>query len=126
MQGWAFFRVENESVLKDAVHEALVGAKIEPLPYNHPASGVGLVFFDAVSTELCNFLREVTNQGAERVLAIGASRACFGNVDCWQLLKAGASDVLAWDQSQCPGTEVAARLRRWDAVDTLMHSPIVQ
>jgi transcriptional regulator with GAF, ATPase, and Fis domain len=125
MRVWSFFRLDNESALKSAVHRALTSTPIELVPYDHHSSGPGLVFFDAMSAELCGFLREVT-RGGERVLAIGASRSCFDSENCWQLLGAGASDVLAWDYSDDPGADIAARLLRLESVDMLMRSPLVQ
>ena len=126
MRVWSFFHLNNESVLKSAVHTALTGTRMELVPYEHRSSGPGLVFFDAVSPELCDFLREVTRGRDERVLAVGAARSCFDNENCWQLLNAGAADVLAWDHSDDPGADIAARLLRLESVDTLMRSPVVQ
>jgi transcriptional regulator with GAF, ATPase, and Fis domain len=126
MRVWTLFRLDNDSVLKSAVHGALTSTAIELVPYDHQRSGPGLVFFDAVSAELCGFLREVTRGREERVLAVGASRSCFDSENCWQLLDAGASDVLAWDHSDDPAADITARLLRLESVDTLIRSPVVQ
>ncbi len=99
---------------------------IEPVPYDPEGAGPGLVVFDSVSAELCAFLREVTRRDAGRVLAVGASRSAFNAENCWQLLGAGASDVFAWDHSGDPGAEIAARLNRWEIVDHLMRSQMVE
>lgn len=126
MRIWTFFRVDDASFVKSTVPKSLASAMIETAPYDAQSTGPGVVFFDGVSGELCSFLREVTRHGAERVLAVGASRSSFNSVNCWQLLNAGAADVFAWDHSGDPGADIAARLRRWDAVDNLMRSRTVQ
>lgn len=126
MRVWTSFRLDNESVLKSLVHRTFTNTAIELVPRDHDNTGPGLVFFDTVSAELCGFLREVTRGRDECVLAVGASRSCFDSGNCWQLLNAGASDVLAWDRSDDPGADIAARLLRSEAVETLMRSPAVQ
>jgi transcriptional regulator with GAF, ATPase, and Fis domain len=44
----------------------------------------------------------------------------------WQLLHAGASDVLTWSSGANLGEHIRARLERWRAVDDLVNSPPVQ
>jgi transcriptional regulator with GAF, ATPase, and Fis domain len=126
MRVWISFRLKQEAELKCRVQETLRDAAIEIVPYQSDVPGPGLVFFDCVSAELCTFLREVTQNNAERVLAMGASRSAFAAGDCWQLLAAGAADVFAWDHSDDPGSEIVARLQRWETVDNLLHSHTVQ
>src|SRR5262249_5688541 len=71
-------------------------------------------------------LHEISRGGLERVLAIGSSRAAFDAGGSWRLLAAGASDVFAWDHSSDPAGEIAARMRRWQTVDALAGSRLVQ
>src|SRR5262249_54970837 len=44
----------------------------------------------------------------------------------WQLLHAGASDVLVGSSDADLGQRIKARLERWQAVDDLVNSPAVQ
>ena len=45
--------------------------------------------------------------------------------DAWDLVHAGASDVVSWHEAADPVGEVAARLQRWRLVDELTASPEV-
>jgi transcriptional regulator with GAF, ATPase, and Fis domain len=115
-----------------ASHLADVAATLGPtdivihkLDPNAP-EGLGLLLFDEISLPLCDFLREISRSGTERVLAIAASHSSVNNNAIWQLLFAGASDVLAWDSSPAFAERVTARLQRWDAVDRLVESSLVR
>ena len=88
--------------------------------------GPGLVVFDACTPGLVERLQEVSRGGDERVLAVAASAAALANRAAWQIRKAGASDVFAWDHSADPAGEIAARFTRWAEVDAAVRSPIVQ
>lgn len=75
---------------------------------------------------MCNFLSESSNHGHRRVLAVVTSSSLLRDGGAWKLLHSGASDVLAWDKLANPGHEIAARLERWDAVEKIMTSTLVQ
>jgi transcriptional regulator with GAF, ATPase, and Fis domain len=126
MRVWMHFQTSVESIDRIAVERALAGAGLEPTGESQPRAGAGLLFFDTVSPDLCDFLRETSRDGLELVLAVGASRAAFGDSSPWSLLSAGAADVFTWDHSADPAVEIAARLRRWEAVDALAASQRVQ
>jgi len=91
-----------------------------------PPRGPGIVFFDEVSAQLLDLLREASKSGMERVLAIALSRTGMKPTDIWRLLGAGASDVFAWDHSDDPAREIAARFERWQIVDEILRSPLVK
>jgi transcriptional regulator with GAF, ATPase, and Fis domain len=104
---------------------AEAGLPTRPLD-RRAAAGPGLVFFDAVSDGLCDFLREISREGRERVLAVATASGVLGGAASWRLLEAGASDVFAWDHSTEPALEIVARLRRWEDVDSLVGSRAVR
>src|SRR5215204_1873463 len=85
-----------------------------------------VVFFDEFSQGLCDFVREVSRGGLERVLAIAATGAAAAGDVVWRLLGEGASDVFAWDRRGDPAREVAARFARWEKIDQLVNSPLVR
>jgi transcriptional regulator with GAF, ATPase, and Fis domain len=88
--------------------------------------GPGVLFFAEVTPPLCEGVRRASRNGLERVLAVAATGAALARGGSWRLLQAGAGDVLAWDQSEDPAGDVAARFERWEAVDRLVRSPLVQ
>lgn len=85
-----------------------------------------LFFFNTIDQRLLDFLRETSHHGLKRVLAIAASNSTLTNGTVWRLLQAGASDVFSWDHPATPEREVKNRLDRWNTVDQLVRSPLVQ
>jgi transcriptional regulator with GAF, ATPase, and Fis domain len=91
-----------------------------------PATGSGLLFFDRVTENLCDRLRDHCCEGCDRILTVGVGSAPLSPGESWRLLASGASDVLRWnDSADCP-EEIRARLERWREVDRLVGSPLVR
>lgn len=85
----------------------------------------GVVFFAAVTPPVCDFIRAASRDGQQRLLAV-ALRQERGDGTAWEILEAGAADVLRWQAgSDIPGA-IAARIRRWQEVDELLTSAAVQ
>jgi transcriptional regulator with GAF, ATPase, and Fis domain len=101
------------------------GIELQPRDH-HGQAGPGIVYFESVSSELIEFLRAASDEGTSRVLAVVASSDDIDDRAVWALLEAGASDLVAWDQSSGVATEIAARFERWNAVDRLLESPLVR
>jgi len=91
-----------------------------------PSQGPGIIFFDEITTQLSDLLREASRRGTERILAISLSPAGNKLAGVWSLLRAGASDVLAWGHSYAAALEVAARFERWEKIDEIVLSPLVK
>lgn len=127
IRAWLHFFGKNDVQTKNAINDALshVGINIYALDLDAP-SGPGMLFFDQITQQLCDFLQEVGRNGLERVLAVAVSDSALPGEHAWRLLQAGASDVFAWNHSANPVGEVAARLERWNTVDQLVRSPLVQ
>ena len=86
----------------------------------------GVLWFDEFSAGLCDEVRRVSRDGADRVIAIATGSAAVAGGKVWALLQAGAADVVVWDASADPAAAVAARLARWAEVDAIVRSPLVQ
>lgn len=122
-----FFAVNHQLLTEKAAVEALARAGVRTSAYDASVTNaLGILFFEHIDQELCDFLSEASRNGVERVLAIAVSRSGLKGGAAWQLLSAGASDVFAWDHSNDPAGEVAARLERWKSVDQLVNSMVVQ
>ncbi len=87
--------------------------------------GPGIVVFAQVTGELCTAVAELSRHGLQRLVAIATS-ALSVREGGWQLLAAGAADVLHWDGQPDPAPALAARLHRWAAVDAIVESRLVQ
>ena len=85
-----------------------------------------LVYFTDTPPELPVRTRVLSAGGAERVLAIAGPGAVPGSSLAWELLEAGASDVICWDSCDDPIQAIITRLERWRDVDELIASEAVQ
>jgi transcriptional regulator with GAF, ATPase, and Fis domain len=85
------------------------------------AVGDGIVCFAEIDDELFDFIGAASDRGFDRVLAIQASGRAPGASEAWQLLRAGATDVLAWSREAASAQRVKARLERWRGVDKLLR-----
>lgn len=97
---------------------------IEVQDYSIPCNNSGIVFSNQVTPELCGQLCELSQNGQIQVLAC-CQEAISGEA-IWQLMEAGASDVLVCKKDNLIIHEITARLRRWEFINLLLNSPIVQ
>jgi transcriptional regulator with GAF, ATPase, and Fis domain len=99
---------------------AFVGDCVPAEPHRTDSSGPGVVVFDQVEPVVLGFIERASRCGRERVLAI-ATGDCHSS-DVYRLLAAGAADVLPLALVADAAAAVAARLERWQQVDTLLAS----
>jgi transcriptional regulator with GAF, ATPase, and Fis domain len=85
----------------------------------------GVILFGVSAAAAADSIHEVSNGGAERILALSASGGVLGD-DSWALLRAGASDVFSWCDPAVSARQVAERLRRWQTIDELVECRHVQ
>jgi transcriptional regulator with GAF, ATPase, and Fis domain len=124
---WRYFFGPSAARLQAPIIEALAHAGVETCPFNPDMSrGPGLVIFDAITQPLCDFVQEMSRNGLDRLLAIAVSRTALTHGDAWLLLQAGASDIFPWDDTPNPVEDVVARFTRWEVVDHLVASPVVE
>ena len=127
IDAWVHFFGQVDPETENAVVGSLscAGIKIKTLD-SDALKGTGVVFFGDLNQGLCTFLREVSNIGRERVLAISISPSLVGDGGSWCLLEAGASDVFDWHHLPSAAEQVAARLQRWNVIDQIVSSPVVE
>jgi transcriptional regulator with GAF, ATPase, and Fis domain len=85
----------------------------------------GVVAFATGSPAVVDCIRAVAADRSGRILALSASPSALGK-DSWELLRAGASDVVGWDAPADVAQHVAERLRRWHVIDELVECQHVQ
>src|SRR5215212_5769094 len=76
------------------------GVDCHPLPdLSAVSSGPGLLVFDGcnpgLDPGLADSVRDLSRRGEERLIAVALHREALARGSGWQLLQAGASDVLA-------------------------------
>lgn len=127
IRSWFYFFGQKDIQDEGAIIEFLANAGINTYALDpEKPVGPGVLVFDEISQQLYNFLREVSHNGLERVVAIAISRSLLTNSSVWHLLQAGVSDVFDWHHpADCAG-QIAARLQRWSVVDQLIESPLVR
>lgn len=124
---WCHFLLRSGGISKKMFMDALAAGGVCATLFDGNGSGApGIIFFEEFSQELCDFVRELSRNGLERVLAVAVSRAATVGHCVWRLLGAGASDVFSWDHWHYPAQEVAARFSRWEQIDDIVNSPLVR
>jgi transcriptional regulator with GAF, ATPase, and Fis domain len=109
----------------DTLESCLKQAGIIPSVMNtNEQEGSGIIVLDRVNPEICDFIRIYSVLRRQRVLVINIQG--LSDSHTWQLLEAGASDVLTWSTLRNPGGVIAARLSRWQEVDNLIASPLMR
>lgn len=101
-------------------------AGLDICPLNDTATGPGILFFNKLNPQLCDLLREVSHSGFERVLAVAVSPSWFSDDNAWNLLKAGASDVISYKQMVELPALVSARFNHWRSIDLIINSPLIK
>lgn len=127
MQLWLHCHGGDDPLLREPIVRALaaegvqchIGAAGSRLPF-------GLVLFARASVELLEFVRASSRDGTRRVVAVGLTGTDLPAATRWKLIQAGAADAFAWDDTAQPAAALAARLKRWAAVDELLESPLVR
>lgn len=124
---WHRFAERGDDSQTRAIIQALVreGVNTHMLDLDD-VSEPGILFFDQVDQALCDLVRQLSRNGLERVLAVAISHTALMGESAWRLLHSGASDVFAWDHSDNPACEIAARFERWRAVDDILRSDLVR
>jgi len=98
---------------------------VTPLREENP-DGPGLLFFDEITPRVLEGIRRLSRGGLECVCAVATSAAVLARGDVWQLLQAGAADVVAWQHTPQLGDRLGERFRHWQLVEQLVASPTVR
>ncbi len=127
LEAWYEAFGSGTSDLAETLREALerMGITLCPRVRDAPVRP-GIVLFEEMNRHLSETLGRASRGGQNRVLVIAARPEALPSHGPWQLLHAGAADVLVWDPAPGFAVGVARRLERWAAVDQCLASPAVQ
>jgi transcriptional regulator with GAF, ATPase, and Fis domain len=124
---WLHFWDSCNNEAKEEVASALAAAGIQPRAFNPiNTTGEGILCFTHIVPELVDLLRDVSDGGRRRIVAVPMSDLALNCFETWDLLGAGASDVLRWSGSLDFALQISARFERWREVDELVSSAAVQ
>jgi transcriptional regulator with GAF, ATPase, and Fis domain len=117
----------DDANLLNRWREALARANVECLSEDAPAppadpSRVGVVFLDHPSDTVLEWVRNKATRELTRIIVLLPAAELEQPDLAWELRRAGAAEVLPHDGPYADEA-VAARLRRWDAVDDLLSRP---
>lgn len=87
---------------------------------------LGVIFVGEFDEGLLEFVMELSQRGSKRVLTVTGSGVLPNKTEAWRILRAGASDVLIWQNNGHAAQSIAARLNRWALVESLMTGPCVR
>ena len=85
----------------------------------------GVYLFSEITFDLQRRLQIASRGGLERVIAIAESERPDRANDYWDLLRAGASDILVWSNPASTAREIKARFERWRSIEHLLEGPVV-
>jgi len=123
---WVHYWGDASEQEKDLLAKALVRHGIESAPLNQDRpGGPGVCIFDEITGQLRDFLQFVSCAGRERIIAIARLEALRNREGGWDLLQAGASDVLVWSDLDHVVRQVKARLERWISIEQLLAGACV-
>jgi transcriptional regulator with GAF, ATPase, and Fis domain len=107
----------------DALLAALGAAGVHCRRAEAEPEGPGLLLFEAAGAEVCTRVHERARGGA-RVVAVATRPMASGAA--WELLAAGAADVVELGDAVATAEAIASRVERWSAVDRLLERPVVR
>jgi transcriptional regulator with GAF, ATPase, and Fis domain len=116
----AAFERDRESLLAELVRH---GIDTTPFRPEQPASP-GICLFGHAGAAVSEFVRIASCNGQAHVIVVAGPDNADGAGN-WDLLEAGASDVLAWSTPEQLATQLRARFERWLAVDRLLETTAV-
>src|SRR5687767_14421662 len=107
ISSWLYFFDEVPSHTRASVTAALEQANLTLHPFTSPPHGFGMVVFDRMDDANLRELRVMT-RGAT-VLAISTSPSGLDSTRMWEVLEAGAADLLLWSKLPAATDQVVSR-----------------
>ncbi len=124
ISSWLYFFDEVPSHTRASVTAALEQANLTLHPFTSPPHGFGVVVFDRMDDANLRELRVMTRSAT--VLAISTSPSGLDSARMWEVLEAGAADLLLWSKLPAATDQVVSRLQRWNALQNLIESAPVK
>ncbi|MBI5021985.1 MAG: sigma-54-dependent Fis family transcriptional regulator [Ignavibacteriales bacterium] len=124
---WIYFHRNFDPLYQNRILNRFENAGLETILYKGELhSFPGIIMFDSIDPILNGILLHNTEVSMGRILAIAIDKSMLTNNISWQLLNAGASDVLTWQDSDDFVQNILKRIKRWETIDGIVQSPLVQ
>jgi len=124
---WIHSLTESDAGQTLALIDLLRQRGIETKEYDwSPLPAPGVLLITSCHDSVCGFVRNASCDGGARILVLVRERELLAGGAAWELLRAGASDVMVWDGTSEVIDDVAARFERWNAVDEILDSAVVK
>ena len=117
------FEPLDRPIVDDAIR-VLAASGIETNQSRDPESSLGLVLLRDVSTGVLEWLGRASRHAT--VLALALTETGLAVDQTWQLMSAGAADVIVWRRVPPTAEDVSARIDRVHEVSAVMRSPGLQ
>ena len=103
---------------------ALNAKRVTILSGTRESTGTVIVLFADFSDAVSRLLCDLNLEGNRRVLTVPLTPLSPSHLT-WTLLKDGAADVVTWSDADETAGAIASRLERWETVDAVVGSEIV-
>jgi transcriptional regulator with GAF, ATPase, and Fis domain len=120
---WASFHGRDACALKDDLMRRFQVEGVDVAAFEDgEASGLGLCVASELSPRLHDVVQSASHAGSKQIIVIVNPNALADGMAAWDLLRSGASDVLAWTDPDRVVEQVQARFKRWLEVETLLQA----
>jgi DNA-binding NtrC family response regulator len=123
------FAAGVEETVRRPVSDCLEAAGVRIVDGSTDTRGsADIVVTPCLGEETLSLVRTASRGGARRALVVVTTEVGDDGGAVWRLLRAGADDVLPWEERnrELSAACVAARLRRWREVDDFVDAPPIR
>lgn len=121
---WLYFSEDIAPQQRNQIQNLLQSANLNCVLSHDQELQFGIYVFQDWNTTVKEDLHALSQQARVLAICIQQEKPDAGNM--WSVLHAGAADVLLWPQIPPDAEAVAARLQRWQAVQTIADSQQVR
>jgi transcriptional regulator with GAF, ATPase, and Fis domain len=86
----------------------------------------GIACLSELDDKALTSLREICENHPSRVIALVTSPVAVPSSRCWEMIKAGASDSIIWQEHDAAAKQIYAKLERWITTDELVGRGITE
>jgi transcriptional regulator with GAF, ATPase, and Fis domain len=120
---WGSFHGRDACAQKDSLMRRLHVEGVDVEAFEEGKVGeLGLCVASELSPKLRDVVQSASNTGSKQIIVIVSPNLLADGTAAWELLRSGASDVLAWSDLDRIVKQVQARFERWLEVETQLKA----